>query len=154
MESPVAYADPLLRLLKRLFSFPTTAWRWLKSCEPLSRNDLVGLFGVVFGLVGWLLGDSDGWSHVGAFAGGCCLGQVITNRLYRVHNRRMDELWRVHTNEMGNHWRRLVEALIEYKRLDVKDEPPTFTCPRCGAVSHNATDIKQGYCGACHDWTA
>ena len=31
---------------------------------------------------------------------------------------------------------------------------PSFTCPRCGAVSHNPTDAVQGYCGRCHDWTS
>lgn len=30
---------------------------------------------------------------------------------------------------------------------------PSFTCPRCGAVSYNARDIYEGYCGRCHDWT-
>lgn len=30
----------------------------------------------------------------------------------------------------------------------------TFTCPRCGRTSHNPNDAEQGYCGACHDWTA
>lgn len=30
---------------------------------------------------------------------------------------------------------------------------PQFTCPRCGAISYNANDIQQSYCGACHDWT-
>lgn len=29
----------------------------------------------------------------------------------------------------------------------------SFTCPRCGRTSHNPTDIREGYCGACHDWT-
>jgi transcription elongation factor Elf1 len=29
----------------------------------------------------------------------------------------------------------------------------SFTCPRCGATSHNPTDIEQGYCGRCHEWT-
>lgn len=29
----------------------------------------------------------------------------------------------------------------------------SFTCPRCGATSHNPNDVAQGYCGACHDWT-
>jgi hypothetical protein len=29
-----------------------------------------------------------------------------------------------------------------------------FTCPICGRISHNPNDIAQGYCGACHDWTA
>jgi len=30
---------------------------------------------------------------------------------------------------------------------------PAFTCPRCGAVSANQTDVVEGYCGNCHDWT-
>jgi hypothetical protein len=28
-----------------------------------------------------------------------------------------------------------------------------FTCPCCGAVSYNATDREQNFCGACHWWT-
>jgi len=28
-----------------------------------------------------------------------------------------------------------------------------FTCPRCGRTSHNPNDEREGYCGACHDWT-
>jgi hypothetical protein len=27
-----------------------------------------------------------------------------------------------------------------------------FTCPRCGATSHNPSDLREGYCGRCHDW--
>lgn len=30
----------------------------------------------------------------------------------------------------------------------------TFTCPRCSATSHNPNDVRYGYCGACHWWTA
>ena len=30
----------------------------------------------------------------------------------------------------------------------------TFTCPRCSATSANPTDLAEGYCGACHAWTA
>ena len=30
---------------------------------------------------------------------------------------------------------------------------PGFTCPCCGAVSHNPNDIAQGFCGRCHAWT-
>jgi ribosomal protein S27AE len=35
------------------------------------------------------------------------------------------------------------------------DEPErkAFACPRCGAVSHHPTDVAEGYCGRCHDWT-
>lgn len=28
-----------------------------------------------------------------------------------------------------------------------------FTCPRCGRTSHNPNDEREGYCGACSDWT-
>ena len=27
---------------------------------------------------------------------------------------------------------------------------PSFTCPRCGAVSYNLNDIANSYCGRCH----
>jgi hypothetical protein len=29
----------------------------------------------------------------------------------------------------------------------------SFTCPRCGMTSHNPSDVAEGYCGNCHDWT-
>lgn len=29
----------------------------------------------------------------------------------------------------------------------------SFTCPRCGMTSHNPDDVREGYCGNCHDWT-
>ena len=28
-----------------------------------------------------------------------------------------------------------------------------FTCPRCARVSYSPQDERQGYCGACCDWT-
>lgn len=31
---------------------------------------------------------------------------------------------------------------------------PSITCPRCGRTSHHRVDVAEGYCGACHDWTA
>ena len=31
--------------------------------------------------------------------------------------------------------------------------PQSFTCPRCGMASSHPTDVEQGYCGNCHDWT-
>lgn len=29
----------------------------------------------------------------------------------------------------------------------------SFTCPRCRRTSRNPNDEREGYCGACHDWT-
>lgn len=29
----------------------------------------------------------------------------------------------------------------------------SITCPVCDRTSHNPTDVSQGYCGHCHDWT-
>jgi hypothetical protein len=29
-----------------------------------------------------------------------------------------------------------------------------FVCPRCMKVSHNTDDLRKGWCGRCHDWTA
>ncbi len=31
---------------------------------------------------------------------------------------------------------------------------PSITCPRCGRTSWHPVDVKMGYCGNCHDWTA
>jgi predicted amidophosphoribosyltransferase len=28
--------------------------------------------------------------------------------------------------------------------------PTSFTCPRCGAMSHDLNDIVNRYCGRCH----
>lgn len=30
----------------------------------------------------------------------------------------------------------------------------SITCPKCGMTSFNANDIREGYCGNCHDWTS
>ena len=30
----------------------------------------------------------------------------------------------------------------------------SITCPRCGMTSHNSNDVREGYCGNCHDWTS
>jgi len=29
----------------------------------------------------------------------------------------------------------------------------SFTCPRCGRISHHPADEAEQYCGACHDFT-
>ena len=33
------------------------------------------------------------------------------------------------------------------------EEQPSITCPVCGMTSYNPNDIREGYCGHCHDWT-
>ena len=39
--------------------------------------------------------------------------------------------------------------------MNEEDEQPTpsITCPKCGMTSYNPNDIREGYCGNCHDWT-
>jgi len=32
-------------------------------------------------------------------------------------------------------------------------EDGAITCPRCSRTSHNPDDVREGYCGNCHDWT-
>lgn len=35
------------------------------------------------------------------------------------------------------------------------DNPkPSIACPRCGMTSHNPNDVRERYCGNCHDWIA
>lgn len=29
-----------------------------------------------------------------------------------------------------------------------------ITCTRCGRTSYNPNDVREGYCGYCHDWTS
>lgn len=33
------------------------------------------------------------------------------------------------------------------------DGPPSYTCPRCAMTTHHPDDVREGYCGNCHDWT-
>ena len=32
--------------------------------------------------------------------------------------------------------------------------PDSITCPVCLRTSYNPTDIAEGYCGNCNDWTS
>lgn len=38
-------------------------------------------------------------------------------------------------------------------RLTAAAGGKSVTCPRCWATSHNPNDVREGYCGACHEWT-
>lgn len=31
---------------------------------------------------------------------------------------------------------------------------PSITCPVCHMTSYNPNDIREGYCGNCHNWTS
>lgn len=32
-------------------------------------------------------------------------------------------------------------------------EQPVFNCPKCQAISYHPEDVRQGYCGRCHEFT-
>lgn len=51
----------------------------------------------------------------------------------------------------GNVFR--IEDAVGDHCTHVYETPDSFTCPRCGATSHHPMDVKEGYCGRCHDWT-
>lgn len=40
-----------------------------------------------------------------------------------------------------------VEKIVGYI-----DPPTSYTCPHCGAVSHNPNDVAFRYCGRCNFW--
>jgi len=35
-----------------------------------------------------------------------------------------------------------------------RGDQPSITCPRCGMTSYSRDDVREGYCGNCHDWTS
>lgn len=52
-------------------------------------------------------------------------------------------------------------AYIEHEKVaaalipsNMTSRSPSFTCPKCGMVSHNPNDVLEGYCGNCHKYTA
>jgi hypothetical protein len=44
-----------------------------------------------------------------------------------------------------------VNRIIDESVPDPDDD--SFTCPRCQMTSYHAKDVREGYCGNCHDWT-
>jgi hypothetical protein len=51
----------------------------------------------------------------------------------------------------------MLQRFVERARLaqaTVNRMTNGFTCPVCGMTSHNPNDIREGYCGNCHTWTA
>jgi hypothetical protein len=47
----------------------------------------------------------------------------------------------------------LDERIRERRLRREKYRIPSFTCPVCGRTSWNQNDVREGYCGSCHDWT-
>lgn len=50
--------------------------------------------------------------------------------------------------EFGSHWDQLIRARAILAETEAV--PLAYTCPKCGAVSHNPNDAANRYCGACH----
>lgn len=81
-----------------------------------------------------------------------CTGPADVAIVYRsVHGRELDR-------EMvcAGHVDDRVVRMVERRSADIFVEGPqrsSFTCPKCGMVSHNLFNTDAGYCGACHDWT-
>lgn len=50
-----------------------------------------------------------------------------------------------------------LDLLLAHERERIRPAVtiPSFTCPRpeCGRTSFNPNDVREGYCGNCHDWT-
>lgn len=126
-------------------------WFWHIFSEPLSRVDLTGLIGFAFGLVGWIIGGSSYMSHLGALASGMCLGQVVRDRQQRAHERRLAQQQQDHDAAMREIATMDFETLV---MLSNQGDALKFRrCPRCDRMTYNPTDIKEGYCAGCHDWT-
>jgi hypothetical protein len=47
----------------------------------------------------------------------------------------------------------LYERVCERRRRQERLRLPSITCPNCGRTSWNPNDVREGYCGNCHDWT-
>jgi hypothetical protein len=54
--------------------------------------------------------------------------------------------------EDGKPNRPLTAFTVAVQPLENIGEPPSYRCPRCGAVSFNPHDLKQRYCGRCHQF--
>jgi hypothetical protein len=129
------------------------ARRWLTSLEPLNRSDRYAFISCGAGLLGWLWGPPGFFfSYLGLFVAGAAMGMMYRDRQQRAHERRMAQLEREHAELMAEIQAMDFEALVRLNELDANQDPAR-TCPRCMRKTYNHTDIKEGYCGACHDWT-
>jgi hypothetical protein len=45
-------------------------------------------------------------------------------------------------------------GVCHFRALVEPAGPVSVTCPRCGRTSHHPDDAREGFCGACRDWTS
>lgn len=58
--------------------------------------------------------------------------------------------------EEQGHIQRTRETLVSYPGAlprAMYRARPCYTCRRCSLTTYNVNDIREGYCGKCHDWT-
>lgn len=72
---------------------------------------------------------------------GGLLFSALAEVVYDAHCRGLDRL-------------RQLEPVLQPSVLQPSVLQPSITCPRCGRTSYNPNDIREGYCGNCHDWTS
>lgn len=49
---------------------------------------------------------------------------------------------------------KLPEDAVGIAQADTgKPDQPSITCPKCGMTSYHPTDIAEGFCAKCDDWT-
>lgn len=127
-------------------------WVWHTFSEPMTRADISGLIAVVFGLMACTFGTHGFLSHFGALCAGMALGLVLRDRQQRAHERRMAQQEAEHNALMAEISAMDFEALIRLCKAKPGDAE-FRRCPKCGRATYNRHDIKQGYCGACHERT-
>jgi hypothetical protein len=45
--------------------------------------------------------------------------------------------------------------LADWFNIDTNESSePSILCPQCGRRSHNQNDVRERYCGFCHQWHA
>lgn len=125
---------------------------WLSFSEPLNSADISGLTAFVFGLMGWTFGTHAFLSHFCALCAGMGLGLVLRDRQQRAYDRRMGQQQADHNALMAEISAMDFEALIRLCKAKPGDAE-FRRCPKCGRATYNRHDIKEDYCGACHEWT-
>ena len=59
----------------------------------------------------------------------------------------------VHRNLLMSYGGNLLVCAHESHAAD-GTQARAITCPQCERTSYNPNDVREGYCGHCHDWTS